>query len=297
MAVNDVKKTYQDIINDVCTTVREALSDEGFDDHTLQELRTLWLQRLESSKALEPLSTSIVDQATNREFRHPTPGDTNNSLSFNNKTSTGIKQINNRNIHSASNAAVTNFNSTYTLTNHNPGMISTTNPGTIQSIRPNNFPIRPPNPTNIGSTTMKTSNQLDGANDEIILKKINRRKKKPQIIEISLQLDGTGPPVGDDEDEDEDSEIGGNDVGEELDDDDDEEGNEEGREDPNPLCSDDDVSDAEPDELFDTDNVVVCQYDKISRTKNKWRFILKSGVMNIEGRDYVFSKATGDADW
>jgi len=49
--------------------------------------------------------------------------------------------------------------------------------------------------------------------------------------------------------------------------------------------------------LFETENVIVCQYDKISRTKNKWRFTLKSGVMNIEGRDYVFSKATGEADW
>jgi len=40
---------------------------------------------------------------------------------------------------------------------------------------------------------MKTSNQLDGTNDEIISKKF--RKKKSKIIEISLQLDGTGPPV------------------------------------------------------------------------------------------------------
>ncbi len=40
---------------------------------------------------------------------------------------------------------------------------------------------------------MKTSNQLDGTNDEIISKKL--RKKKSKIIEISLQLDGTGPPV------------------------------------------------------------------------------------------------------
>lgn len=32
-----------------------------------------------------------------------------------------------------------------------------------------------------------------------------------------------------------------------------------------PLCSDDDVSDEEnQNELFDTDNVVVCQYDKVS---------------------------------
>lgn len=280
MAASDVKKIYQEVINEVCTAVREALSEEGYDDHTLQELRTLWLQKLENSKALEPVSVSVVDQVTNREFRHPT-GETNN------KQSTAIKV---GRIHPASNAAVTNFNANYTTsTNLNSGIIPTTNPTTSQFMRAN-FPIRPSNPTN-----MKTSNQVDGANDEVIEKKC--RKKKSKTIEISFQLDGTGPPIGDDDDEDDDSEAEGNDVGDELDDDDDEDGNEEGREDPNPLCSDDDVSDDEPAELFDTENVVVCQYDKISRTKNKWRFILKSGVMNIEGRDYVFSKATGDADW
>lgn len=32
-----------------------------------------------------------------------------------------------------------------------------------------------------------------------------------------------------------------------------------------PLCSDDDVSEEEnQNELFDTDNVVVCQYDKVN---------------------------------
>ena len=55
----------------------------------------------------------------------------------------------------------------------------------------------------------------------------------------------------------------------ELDDDDDEDGNEEGKEDPNPLCSDDDVSDDEPAELFDTDNVVVCQYDKVCKRERE----------------------------
>ena len=54
-----------------------------------------------------------------------------------------------------------------------------------------------------------------------------------------------------------------NDVAEDLEDDDDEDGAEEGKEDPNPLCSDDDVSDDEPAELFETENVVVCQYDKV----------------------------------
>ncbi|KAJ3606595.1 hypothetical protein NHX12_026116 [Muraenolepis orangiensis] len=64
-----------------------------------------------------------------------------------------------------------------------------------------------------------------------------------------------------------------------------------------PLNSGDDVSDEEDQELFDTENVVVCQYDKIHRSKNKWKFHLKDGIMNLNGRDYVFSKAIGDAEW
>lgn len=31
-----------------------------------------------------------------------------------------------------------------------------------------------------------------------------------------------------------------------------------------PLNSDDDVSEDDPTEMFETDNVVVCQYDKVS---------------------------------
>jgi transcription initiation factor TFIIA large subunit len=291
MASSDVKKIYQDIINDVCTAVREALSEEGYDDHTLQELKALWLARLENSKALEPLpAMSITDQATIREYRHPTTGDANNSSSLNNKQSSGVKRI-----HPASNAAITNSNISYATSTINSGIISLPSASTTQFNRQNFLP-KPSNPTNLGNNTMKASSQVDGANDEIISNE--HGKKKSKIIKVSLQLDGTGPPIGDDDDDDDDdSEVEGNDVGDELDDDDDDDGNEEGREDPNPLCSEDDVSDDEPGELFDTENVVVCQYDKISRTKNKWRFTLKSGVMNIEGRDYVFSKATGDADW
>ncbi|KAM5292628.1 TFIIA-alpha and beta-like factor [Ctenodactylus gundi] len=64
-----------------------------------------------------------------------------------------------------------------------------------------------------------------------------------------------------------------------------------------PLNSGDDVSEQDVPDLFDTDNVIVCQYDKIHRNKNKWKFFLKDGVMCFGGRDYVFSKAIGDAEW
>ncbi|NXR26872.1 TF2AY factor, partial [Cinclus mexicanus] len=64
-----------------------------------------------------------------------------------------------------------------------------------------------------------------------------------------------------------------------------------------PLNSGDDVSEQDIADLFDTENVIVCQYEKIHRTKNKWKFFLKDGVMSIEGKDHVFAKAIGDAEW
>ncbi|NXF73894.1 TF2AY factor, partial [Sclerurus mexicanus] len=64
-----------------------------------------------------------------------------------------------------------------------------------------------------------------------------------------------------------------------------------------PLNSGDDVSEQDIPDLFDTDNVIVCQYDKIHRTKNKWKFYLKDGVMSFDGKDHVFAKAIGDAEW
>ncbi|XP_036439319.1 TFIIA-alpha and beta-like factor [Colossoma macropomum] len=64
-----------------------------------------------------------------------------------------------------------------------------------------------------------------------------------------------------------------------------------------PLNSGDDVSEQDIPEIFDTENVIVCQYDKIHRSKNRWKFYLKDGVMCYSGKDYVFSKAVGEAEW
>ena len=45
------------------------------------------------------------------------------------------------------------------------------------------------------------------------------------------------------------------------------------------------------------DNMIVCQFDKIQRVRNKWRFYLKDGIMHLNGKDYVFQKATGEGEW
>lgn len=36
---------------------------------------------------------------------------------------------------------------------------------------------------------------------------------------------------------------------------------------------------------------------QITRSRNKWKFYLKDGIMNLSGKDFVFQKANGDAEW
>ena len=83
-----------------------------------------------------------------------------------------------------------------------------------------------------------------------------------------FQVDGPADSSDDDEKDEED-----NDEDEDDDDDDDDddldpdgEDDDEGAEE-EPLGSEDDISDEDATEIFETDNVVVCQYDKISRTR------------------------------
>lgn len=113
------------------------------------------------------------------------------------------------------------------------------------------------------------------------------------------QLDGSNGTSDEDENDsntsDGDFPDGDDDV--DVTDDEDEREADTNREDEDPLNSGDDVSNDESSEMFETDNVVVCQYDKITRNRNKWKFHLKDGIMHIAGRDYVFHKAVGDAEW
>jgi len=44
-------------------------------------------------------------------------------------------------------------------------------------------------------------------------------------------------------------------------------------------------------------DIVFCTYDKVARVKNKWKCILKDGMIHINGKDYLFSKCTGEFEW
>ncbi|XP_037077391.1 transcription initiation factor IIA subunit 1-like [Pollicipes pollicipes] len=147
--------------------------------------------------------------------------------------------------------------------------------------------------------------QLDGASDRCPLEAAaspppdaaRQRADRRLARRLGLrpvQLDGLGDSS--DSDDDDDVDDGDDDVDDDDDTVNDEDEEDQGQEE-EPLNSEDDVSDHEPADLQETFNVMVCQYDKITRSRNKWKFHLKDGIMNLDGKDYIFQKAGGDAEW
>ncbi|KAH9176795.1 transcription factor IIA alpha/beta subunit [Lactarius sanguifluus] len=67
------------------------------------------------------------------------------------------------------------------------------------------------------------------------------------------------------------------------------------------INSDLDDSDSEgeedPEEGPGVSDIVFCTYDKVARVKNKWKCILKDGMIHINGKDYLFAKCTGEFEW
>lgn len=66
------------------------------------------------------------------------------------------------------------------------------------------------------------------------------------------------------------------------------------------LNEDDDLADVDDHEEIDEDsirNVMLGQFEKVHRSKAKWRINLKNTVATVNGRDYLFKKVTGEMNF
>lgn len=69
-----------------------------------------------------------------------------------------------------------------------------------------------------------------------------------------------------------------------------------------PLNEDDDDEDdlddlEQGEEETHTQHLVLAQFDKVTRTKSRWKCTLKDGIMHLNGRDVLFNKANGEFDF
>ncbi|XWS28795.1 hypothetical protein CRYUN_Cryun25bG0101800 [Craigia yunnanensis] len=60
---------------------------------------------------------------------------------------------------------------------------------------------------------------------------------------------------------------------------------------------DDDLDDVDQGEELNTHHLVLAQFDKVTRTKSRWKCTLKDGIMHINNKDILFNKATGEFDF
>ena len=248
-----------EVMRDVLKGAEKSFDDEGIPKEVLEKLKALWITNLDKVKAREGDDTEpVASDAT-----------TDAAISDTSAVAGGAPNV----------------------ANKSPEFEGFTDGGLSVEAVPNNTGARP--------KTAATSTQMKKKDSGSRRKKQHKKGKKMRLS----QVDGPDDDSSDDDDDlDKDLDDDDDDDGDDDDDDDDDldkddEDNEEGGAEEEPLGSDDDISDEDPADLFDTENVVVCQYDRITRARNKWKFHLKDGIMNLNGRDYVFQKASGDAEW
>jgi transcription initiation factor TFIIA large subunit len=313
-----VSKLYQSVIEDVMTGVRDCFLDQGVDEQVLQELRMLWESKLLATKSVDPITP-------HESTANGTP------LTVTGKVPAQNRQVIHQSTHpvirSEPSAIVPIQITIPRQANDPPGQKTITLNVPASAIHTNRLQeiltlqtvqatlSLPADEATIQlqevvNSALKNSGEFERGYSESV---IRSAQSHPSVITSQQQhaqanrdnfnihqSDGqaAGGDSSDDDDEDEDED---DDIDDDIDDKDDEkeeEPEDEGQ-DEEPLNSGDDVSDAEDsnDKLYEVDNVVVCQYDKITRTRNKWKFHLKDGIMNLNGKDFVFQKSNGDAEW
>ncbi|KAG6678182.1 hypothetical protein I3842_14G067600 [Carya illinoinensis] len=60
---------------------------------------------------------------------------------------------------------------------------------------------------------------------------------------------------------------------------------------------DDDLDEMDNVEEQNTHHLVLAQFDKVTRTKSRWKCSLKDGIMHINNKDILFTKATGEFEF
>lgn len=316
-----VLKLYNAVVDDVIAGVRDVFLDDGVDEQVLQELKQLWKTKLQASGAMDPPpEPTMAPPPVLQNFQKAN----GSNISKQSHMAQSSSHQNSSAEHGGQSSNIAGTHPHHVLDPNNKVPVQLTLPAQpgVPGSQPRCFTIQIPASAlngnklhqvltgpiisatislpqplaatllqqHINSALASQQNDFDGGGG-------GRSGAAPFSLDGAMDSsDDEGSNVGEGSDDaapdDDDEEESPDERPEEE-----EEENQSGGADEEPLNSEDDVSDEEPDDMFDTDNVVVCQYDKITRSRNKWKFYLKDGIMNLAGKDYVFQKANGDAEW
>lgn len=258
MSNYEAGKLYESVIEEVITDSRQDFEDSGIDESTLQELKRLWCEKLSQTR----VCNFTWDEEDSDLHQHA-----QRTI----LTNVGVKndplQLNSGlelpNIYGSHGSPHVNE-----LSNPNSGAYSMgiEIPTIKQEYSDDNGLILPR--VNQADGTFELTLDLDHATANATMEKLKKCNQKLK------QVDGPG----DDNEDDDDIFNDSDDINSDLDDDLDSE------------KSDDEDAEQEG-------QIMLCLYDKVQRVKNKWKCNLKEGVANIDGKDFIFQRATGESEW
>ncbi|RCK62426.1 Transcription initiation factor IIA large subunit [Candida viswanathii] len=253
----ETSKLYESVIDDVINDSRQDFENSGIDESTLQELKKLWQEKLTLAGVANFSWEKPEEDDDEEEEQHVPTIPVPEEPEI--KLQVEPNTITNNNNNNNSNSHSTADDGIASRPKLEAGLVQTN-----------------PEEDNVLGIQVPKINQADGTFEmEIytsepgkLLKTLTKKNNRKKLV----QFDGA---FDDEEDSDlDDSNDLDSDINSELDDDD-------------PEDQDDDQE----------GQVALCLYDKVQRIKSKWKCSLKEGIANINGKDYVFNKATGECEW
>ncbi|KAG5368892.1 Transcription initiation factor IIA large subunit [Yarrowia sp. C11] len=260
-----VGNIYQTVIDAVINECRDDFQENGIDEMTLQELKEGWQTKLSSLQVAQMPWDSIPEPEANEQlmYQQPPPIGGGPQQPGQVQQPGGISVPGQQQQHQQQQPQVVapndgGYGGMPSLhTPQQPGLVL---PGSHQGNQGNG---QPGNPVKL--------EQTDGA------AVFEPAKKKKGVVTVEGEIvDGVMTlkvPQTDGAEDDEDE------LNSDLDD-----------------SSDDNLSGNE-DEDDSHGNTILCVYDRIHRVKNNRKFTFRDGIVNVNRKDYVFGKATGESEW
>ena len=283
MSSSEASKIYELIVETVINEVREDFENTGVDEQTLQDLKRNWKIKLSETNVAKfswDTDGTVADPLQPPELvvkQEEEPGlmlpnlennDVNNNESSNNSSSNSNSNNNNTN----------DNNNNSNANSDDPNAASRQDPANTGSAE-----------NGVASQEVHVKPDPENLTDTLNIQGLNGGEL-PQgaRITVGLELNGNDtdikPAVGTDVRSREKQAkrsalLDTDEVGSELDD------------------SDDDYLISEGEDDGPDENMMLCLYEKVTRTKARWKCSLKDGVVTINRKDYTFQKAQVEAEW
>ncbi|KAL3232236.1 Transcription initiation factor IIA large subunit [Nakaseomyces bracarensis] len=261
----EASKVYEVIVNNVINEVREDFESAGIDEQTLQDLKRVWQEKLTETKVTQFTWDPVADPVMSIPVG--TSGD-NSSGNTN-----GLQLPGGATISTGDNTNNSNNNNINSNSNTSGDGLVLPGGNTTSSQEPSGLDNDNDNETNDAIKEAEAS--VDG---QIKVKDENEVKFEMTMenADISAIENSKNKEI---KEAKRSALLDADEVGSELDDSDD-----------NYLISE--GEDEGPDE-----NILLCLYDKVTRTKARWKCTLKDGLATVNRKDYSFQKAQVEAEW